>query len=184
MHALIINGSPKRAGSTGQLCEQFANGLAETGGTARIVCLGDTQIGFCRGCGACLDSGQCVIDDGMGGVVKDLLACDVLVLASPAYWGDVTAQMKAFIDRSRWLCDHYQGKYVCEGKAGVAIAVRAGKAVGENLHLIECLDHYLGHLGFSPAGRLTVEGVQAPQDLTDEHKASAYDLGRAVGGQK
>jgi len=85
MHALIINGSPKRAGSTGRICRQFARGLTDSGGTASIVCLGDVQIAYCNGCDRCLDTGECVIDDGMRDLARRMLACDILVLASPSY---------------------------------------------------------------------------------------------------
>ena len=183
MHSLIINGSPRRDGSTGRLCKQFAKGFSDSGGTAAIVCLGDAQIAYCNGCCVCLETAECTIDDGMLDLVSMILTCDVLVLASPSYWGDVTAQMKAFIDRSRPLCEHVRGEYVGSGKAGVSIAVRAGSGVDDNLHLIRCFDHYFGHLGITPAGQLTIERVYAPHELTEEHAERAYDLGRCIGGQ-
>ncbi|MFC1737227.1 flavodoxin family protein [Candidatus Hydrogenedentota bacterium] len=184
MHALIINGSPRRDGSTGRLCKHFARGLIDLAGTASIVCLRDMQIEYCGGCDACLDTGECVIDDGMLGLVSQILTCDILVLASPSYWGYVTAQMKTFIDRSRPLCEHVSRERAGNCKRGISIAVRAGSGVSENLCLVRCFEHYFGHLGIKPAGQLTIENVSAPQDLTEGHAQRAYELGRMIGSQQ
>ncbi len=181
MHTLIINGSPRKDGSTARLCEHFARGLTDAAGTVSTVFLGDVQIGYCRGCDACCDVGECANDDGMGDLARQILACDILVLASPSYWGDVTGQMKTFIDRSRPLCELVRGEYIGKGKLGASIAVRAGDGRDENLHLIQCFEHYFGHLGIEPAVHLTVEGVYAPQDLDDAYIESAYNLGRVLG---
>ncbi|MCP4640531.1 MAG: flavodoxin family protein [bacterium] len=182
MRALVINGSPRPNGSTARLCDEFARGIKDAGGTASNVCLGDATVSYCRGCDGCVATGECVIDDDMKELTREVLDCDVLVLASPSYWGDVTAQMKTFIDRSRPICEHVRGEYVGKGKRGVSIAVRAGDGNEENIHLIQCFDHYFGHLGIESAGQLTIEGVYAPQDLTGEHVEKAHELGRMVGG--
>lgn len=181
MKAFIINGSARRSGSTAILCECFSQGFTDSGGATSIVCLGEAKIAHCRACDVCRHIGKCATIDDMQELTSRVLECDVLVMASPSYWGDVTAQMKTFIDRSLPMCEHVAGKHVGEGKVGVSIAVRAGTDKGENLHLVRCFEHYFGHLGIAPAGTLTVEGVSAVEHLTEQHKCSAFELGREIG---
>ena len=55
----------------------------------------------CQGCGACkAEKEKCVVQDDLTQVLEAVRETDVLVLASPVYFADVTAQMKAFVDRT------------------------------------------------------------------------------------
>jgi len=57
-----------------------------------------------RGCQACMacktKSDRCVLKDDLGKVLEAVRGADVLVLASPIYYGEVTSQLKGFIDRT------------------------------------------------------------------------------------
>ena len=57
----------------------------------------------CQGCGGCEKTGQCVIKDDMTQLYEAFEQLDSLVLASPIYFGGVTAQTKAMIDRCQAL---------------------------------------------------------------------------------
>ena len=63
------------------------------------------NIGFCRACYACKETGVCAIKDDMAEVLQKMIDADVIVLASPVYFYSVDAQLKALIDRTvaRWL---------------------------------------------------------------------------------
>lgn len=66
-----------------------------------IIYLADYQISPCTGCWACVQNGQCIIKDEMTASISPrLLAADIIVLASPVFFNNVTAQMKLFIDRT------------------------------------------------------------------------------------
>ena len=53
------------------------------------------------------------------------------------------------------------------GGIGVAVAVRAGRSVGENQHIVDTFEHYFGHLGIEMRATLTAEGISSPSDLED-----------------
>ncbi len=121
--------------------------------------------------------------DDMDTLLAELLSAGVVVIASPSYWGDVTAQLKTFIDRCLPLLD--PRSRLPAGQRGVAIAVRAGQSPGENQDLIDIIHHFFGHLGITPVADLTLEGVRRPEDL-EEHEAElerAYRLGLELGRQ-
>lgn len=100
-HVLILSSSPRKAGNSQLLCEQFKAGAEAAGHEVELVRLAEQQIGFCRACDGCMrNGGRCVLKDDMGPILEKLRKADVLVLATPVYFYGVSAQMKAFIDRT------------------------------------------------------------------------------------
>ncbi|MBN2006479.1 MAG: flavodoxin family protein, partial [Anaerolineae bacterium] len=96
MRVLYISGSPRKRSNTDYLLELM---LSITGG--QFVKLSDYHIEPCKACGACLRLDQCTLDDAMTHVlIPQLLAADALVLGSPVYFNNVSAQLKAFMDRT------------------------------------------------------------------------------------
>lgn len=102
---LILSGSPRNGGNSDLLCDKFARGAAESGNEVEKIRVAEKNIGFCRACYACKESGNCVIKDDMADVLQKMIDADVIVLASPVYFYSIDAQLKAVIDRTvaRWL---------------------------------------------------------------------------------
>lgn len=102
---LILSGSPRKGGNSDTLCDQFARGAAETGHSVEKIRVAEKNIGFCRGCYGCKDTGVCVVRDDMAQVLQKMIDADVLVLSSPVYFYSIDAQLKAVLDRTvaRWL---------------------------------------------------------------------------------
>lgn len=98
-----IQGSPRAEGNSGLLLDAALQGAAEAGATTLKIHLNDLNIRPCQGCGGCEKTGRCVIRDDMDTVYAALENMDELVLASPVYFGGVTAQTKAMIDRCQAL---------------------------------------------------------------------------------
>ena len=185
MNILCINGSPRRDGSSVLLLQQILAGIQAEEHNVKIWHLRDADIGYCIGCKACHRTGHCVQRDDVDSILQDLIAADLVILASPSYWGDVTGQMKVFFDRNTPYSDTNPSTdklVVPLGKSGVAVAVRAGKTERENLHILETIEHYFGHLGITPRGRLSVTGVDTIEDLNDQPEAleRAYALGEQL----
>jgi multimeric flavodoxin WrbA len=183
MKALCIIGSPREDGSTALVVGKMIEGLVERGVDVARYGLGSLEINYCKGCHTCEQIRRCVQRDVMDVIVKDLFEADSVVVASPSYWGDVTGQLKVFIDRCNPLCNAKTGETeVPPGKIGVAVAVRAGQSVAENQHIVDTIAHFFGHLGIALLGRLTVEGVEQPADLRQkpEKMQEAYELGLRI----
>ena len=102
---LILSGSPRKNGNSDMLCNEFARGAIEAGHEVEKIRVAEKNIGYCRGCYACRDTGVCAIKDDMTEVLQKMIDADVIVLASPVYFYSVDAQLKALIDRTvaRWL---------------------------------------------------------------------------------
>lgn len=98
-NVLIISSSPRKNGNSERLCQEFMKGAQEAGHQVELVCLRDLDIGYCRACYACSDSGRCCLDDDMNELAQKVLKADVLVLATPVYFYSMSGQLKVFIDR-------------------------------------------------------------------------------------
>ncbi len=116
-------------------------------------------------------------------LMDEIYESDIIILASPSYWGDVTGQMKTFIDRSLPLCNAKTGETpVPKEKIGVSVAVRAGKSKEENQHIVDTFNHYFGHLEIRPIAMLTAEGIRTISDIENDQTKleEAYSLGRRL----
>ena len=120
---VAINGSPHAgAGSTSMMIEMMRDPLAQEGFQLDVINLAEHEIDYCYGCAFCLEKGKCWIDDHHRSIARKLLAADGIVMASPDYVLSVTAQMKAFLDRSLG----YGHKPLSTWKPGLAVCVSAG----------------------------------------------------------
>jgi len=125
MKAIYISGSPRGRSNTDYLLELI---LSIVGG--QFVKLADCHVESCKSCWACRDSGKCVIDDDMSNtLIPMLLEADVLILGSPVYFNNVSAQLKAFMDRT-WcirgqLRNKIGGAVVVGRKYGIESAITA-----------------------------------------------------------
>ncbi len=97
---LIISGSPRKNGNTEAMVERFAAGAVESGHQVEVIHLREKKIGYCVNCDSCRNNNtDCVINDDAREIVAKALECDVMVLATPVYFYNVTAQLKTLIDR-------------------------------------------------------------------------------------
>ena len=97
---LVITGSMRR-GNSDALAEAFAKGADDAGNEVEVVRLASLSLGFCRGCDYCQDhDGTCVLKDDMAALLDKVQAADVIALATPVYYYNVSATMKTFIDRT------------------------------------------------------------------------------------
>jgi multimeric flavodoxin WrbA len=98
---LILNGSPRKNGNTTALIEAFANGAKENGNTVTEFRISEMNIHPCKACegGGENPDRPCVQKDDMDKIYPVYNAADILVLASPEYWGTISGQLKYTIDR-------------------------------------------------------------------------------------
>ena len=104
-NVLIISSSPRKGGNSETLAAAFAKGAREAGNQVETVSLREKQVGFCKGCLACLKLGHCVIQDDAVEIAAKMHDADVLVFATPVYYYCVSGQLKTMLDRANPLYD-------------------------------------------------------------------------------
>ncbi len=106
---VAVYGSPRRAGNTARLLERVVAGARSAGAAVEEIFLGDLNLSPCLEDGGCRDSGRCVLQDDFPRLFDLLAECDGILLASPIFFGSVSAQAKILIDRCQCF---WAGKYL------------------------------------------------------------------------
>ncbi len=101
------------------------------------------NIAYCQGCKACHSSGECAVTDDVQAIIAAIKTSRLVIVASPSYWGGVTAQLKTFIDRCRPTAILIPRANFPRGLiAGAAVAVRA-VAQGRKYAIVETADIFI-----------------------------------------
>jgi multimeric flavodoxin WrbA len=140
MNLIAINGSPRPQGNTHLLLKTVCEPLEEAGINTRIIQLAGSRLHGCTACMKCVENKnrRCVIDsDPLNDILEKIYTADGIVLGSPTYFADVTAEMKAFIDRSGFVCR--ANGHLLRRKVGAGVvAVRRGGS----MHALQTLQNY------------------------------------------
>ena len=100
MKVVVVTGSPHRKGTSALLADQFIAGATHAGHEVFRFDAAFETVGACRGCGACgMGAKPCVQADGMTTLNPHLLEADVVAFVTPLYYYNMSAQLKAVIDR-------------------------------------------------------------------------------------
>jgi Multimeric flavodoxin WrbA len=91
--------SPRKNGNTAWTVNQILEGAKDSGNETFIWYSSDLDINPCKGCLGCVQGDRCVVDDDMQKIYDALKDADALVLGTPIYMGQMTAQAKIFTDR-------------------------------------------------------------------------------------
>jgi len=101
MNIVYVSGSPRRGGNSDSLAHHFLHRCEQSGATVTSYYLNGLNYQGCQACDKCkTDSEKCVLKDDLTQVLDHIFVADLVVFASPVYYGDVSAQLKGLIDRT------------------------------------------------------------------------------------
>jgi len=101
MKIVTLLGSPRSGKNSASIANRFTETATQLGAATTTYELNRLAYRGCQGCYACKKThDHCVLQDDLTEVLNEVQAADLVVLASPVYYGDVTAQLKGFIDRT------------------------------------------------------------------------------------
>jgi len=162
---------------------EIARGLKDQGFETKQFILQESAIQYCMGWKSCYKTGGCIHDDDVALIVREIFDAQLVIVASPSYWGDVTAQLKTFIDRCTPYCDtNPERKLMAKYTKGVAVAVRAGGSEAENDNLVNTIGHFLGHLNIPLVSSFSVKSIDTIEDLAKRPEVlkEAYNFGNTI----
>ncbi len=185
MNILALLGSPRKNGNTETLLDQALVGMWDKLPDADIkkVRINDKIITPCQSCGACLKTGSCVRNDDMKKIYSDLADSDILILSSPVYFGMVSAQTKAVIDRCQcfWAAKYLLGKElgdVSKRKAAfICASAMDRRDFFENSESV--VRNFLATVDFDYAGGEYFPGLEGKNDAAK--KKEYLDRARLLG---
>jgi multimeric flavodoxin WrbA len=101
MEIVCVLGSPRPKGNSTTIAKRFCEKAEELGATVRYHTLNELNYKGCQGCMSCKErSDRCVLKDDLTEILDGIMEKDMLVLATPVYFGSVSGQVKCFIDRT------------------------------------------------------------------------------------
>lgn len=189
MNAVAINGSPRRGGNTEILLKQVLGTLAQAGWKTEFIQLGGGTIRGCQACYTCFDrkNSRCSQKDELfNECFQKMILADAIILGSPTYFSDVTAEMKALLDRAGLVALANGGLF--RGKIGASVvAVRRGGGT----HAFDTMNHMFlmsgaivpgstyWNLGFGLDKGEVSKDEEAARNMTDLGETIAW-LGTAL----
>jgi multimeric flavodoxin WrbA len=128
MKVVGICGSPRKAGNTEFLLNEGLAVAKERGFETEKLLISEMKINFCNDCGDCSKGKSCPKEDDMTRILSSLEGADGIIVASPVYFGSLSAQLKAVFDRTIPL--RRQG-FRLKDKIGCAISVGGARNGGQ-----------------------------------------------------
>ena len=105
-----IVGSPRKESNTEFLVQIALKSAEKSGAEVEMINLGQMKIEPCNACDICKLTGECPKDDEINNILFKLENAQGIIIGSPVYFGNVTAQLKIFMDRSRPLRSDFKLK--------------------------------------------------------------------------
>lgn len=140
MKVLAINSSARKDGNTALLINTVFEELRKEGIETEMVQLAGKVIEPCKACWACSGKETCVHKkDLFQEIYEKMVQADGILLGSPVYTANISANMQAFLERASVVADMNRDKNLLRHKVGAAVtAARRGGA----LNALDAMNHF------------------------------------------
>ena len=180
MKVVAFNGSPRSRGNTAKLLGKVLEVLKAEGCETELVQVGGRELSGCRACYLCAKQkdGRCGIDDDLANdCIEKMRGADGILIGSPTYFADITAETKALIDRAGFVARANGDLFKRKVGAAVVAARRGGQ-----IHAFDSINHFflIGQM-IIPASSYWNFGIGGkPGEVEDDAEGikTMEDLGR------
>jgi multimeric flavodoxin WrbA len=167
-HIVIVQASPRADGNSSTLAQWAEEAARNAGMSVAVLYPHDMDIHECIGCYQCFNTGTCIYDDDMTGIIDLVSQCRLLVICTPVYTNTVPANLKLLIDRFQ---AYYAAQTLDPGIPGdtrsiiLSVAGRPGQV---NFTCIKkVLVAFMHIAGITPAGEVFIDGVDRFHDIRE-----------------
>ena len=177
---VILNGSPRRNGNTSALVKAFTQGAESAGNTVTEFFLDSMEIHGCRGCfgGHSSQECPCVQKDDMSQIYPAVKESDVVVLATPLYYWNMSGQIRTAIDRL-FALEEGDGNLLRGHERASALLMAAEGHGFEDVVLY--YEHLAEHLRWRNLGHVLAGGNGDIGDIEGKPEIQkACDLGKSI----
>lgn len=165
MKITVLNGSPRQNGNTARMINIFRNAAEVSGHDVKVFDVCRMDIHGCLACEYCHGKGQgeCVQKDDMQQIYADLIDTNMLVIASPIYYHNISGQLKCVIDR------FYSALYPRAPKTlkKVAMFLSSGDSDMYDGAKFSYDGDFLGYLGLEDIGIFTNHDMNVAEKITE-----------------
>ena len=179
MKIVAVLGSPRPQGNSSTLARAFLQAAAARGAEVTEYLLNQLAYQGCQGCMACKTKRDtCILEDDLAPVLNAVIEADLLVLASPVYFGDLSGQMKCFFDRTYSYINPDFSTRVPPGKKAVVVLVQANPDPAQFADIFPRYERWLKLYGCDPVHLLRAVGAREPGDIASQ--TAALDAAAAL----
>jgi multimeric flavodoxin WrbA len=162
---VVIQGSPRADGNCSILAGWAVEAAHDLGMQSRVIYPHDLDIRCCIGCYQCYNTGSCVFDDDMRGIIDAIRSASLLIVCSPVYTNTVPAGLKLLIDR----CQAYHAQRILHGgrtgQRGLVFSVAGRKGEVNFTCVTRVITAFLRNLGITPIGDILIDSVDDVRDI-------------------
>jgi len=177
---VILNGSPRKNGNTSALVKKFTEGAESSGNTVTEFFLDKMDIHGCKGCfgGHSSQACPCVQKDDMMQIYPAVRDCDVIVLATPLYYWNMSGQIRTAVDRLFALEEGDGNLLRGHGRASALLMAAEGSGFED---VLTYYDHLMEHLKWKNLGHVLAGGNGDIGDIAGKPELDqAYELGKSI----
>ena len=177
---VILNGSPRRNGNTSALVKAFTEGAKSAGNAVVEFFLDGMDIHGCKGCFGGHSSRECpcVQKDDMDKIYPAGRECDVIVLATPLYYWNMSGQIRTAVDRLFALEEGDGNLLRGHDRASALLMAAEGNGFED---VLAYYDHLMEHLRWKNLGAVLAGGNSALGDIEGKPEIrKARELGSSI----
>ena len=177
---VILNGSPRRKGNTSALVKAFTEGAESSGNTVTEFFLVGMKIHGWKGCFGGHSSRECPCGqkDDMGKIYPAVKECDVIILASPLYYWNMSGQIRTAVDRLFALEEGDGNLLRGHGRSCALLMAAEGNGFDD---VLLYYSHLMEHLRWKNLGSVLAGGNGDVGDIEGKPEIQkAYELGKSI----
>jgi multimeric flavodoxin WrbA len=183
MKVVALLGSPRPEGNSAVLAQTFLDACRAQGAGVETYLLNKMHYQGCQACMGCKTKAEaCILKDDMTPVYEAIRQADVVLLASPIYFGDLSGQLKAAYDRFYAYLDPNFASRLPGGKQAVFVLTQGNPDPEQFQDVFRRYDTFMGWLNFGQRHLLRACGLQRAGEVKDRPEAlqEAVDLAKTV----
>ncbi len=171
MNIIVFSGSPRKGGNTDLLADAFVAGATSQRANVEKIRLIELKYSPCIECGGCDETGKCILKDDLTEIYPKIESADVVVLASPMFFYNITANSQALVERSQafWVRQYVLKQGEIGGKRRQGIFLSAGATKGKLLFdgSLRVMRYFFDAIGGDLAAALLIRGAEKKGEIKE-----------------
>ena len=177
MKIIALLGSPRPEGNSAVLAKAFLDACQSRGAAVETHLLNKMQYKGCQACMSCKTKTEaCILEDDMTPVYEAIRQADILVIASPVYFGDFSGQLKIAFDRFYAYLDANFGSRLPAGKQAVFILTQGMPEEEQFKDIFPRYETFMKWLSFDRNHLIRACGLQEPGAVKDRPQPCSRQL--------
>jgi len=173
MKVVCLLGSPRGKGNSSTIAGRFCETAQGLGAELKTYALNELDYRGCQGCMLCkTELDRCAVEDDLTEVLDAIRETDVLVIASPVYFWDISGQLKCFLDRTfSYLVPNFmtnpEPSRLSHGKKLVLILTQGNPDETKFTDIYPKFEYFFSRFGFDDRHLIRACGVREPGEVED-----------------